>query len=1480
MKLSTRITFKFPKIADTARYRNTVRSSFVGYIRSALTNAPNFKKIELDISQTVWLSTAEITMLACLIRHLAEILNTSCELIIATPENKGINIWVLESYRLPQLLGHPNQTEHWQRLVHIEGNEQIGRGRRNQEEFGRIIPLNYIDLATFYLPKSASDLYKKEPSFANQYIKPIVNLLRMHEFVSERVIDEFVYGVLRELAWNAVLHSSKGEMGGFAAFSGQIYKDTNELEFALVDLGCGVVANLKKNYLTEKESGRVTAFETKYKCTSNAATLRYAFEPESTSRTDFPAGYDRSSDRGLSLVSEIFREKGSLSLISGDSEINLDSKNASFFKLSERSQIVQGTSLLGSLPGELANKKESTHRVIPIDQLETSRIFSISQLLENSEYDHNFLMEKITESFVTQESSTPVLIDFGFTDPSARAVENLTADLISIHKFRLLRIANIKSSRTSPEMIAKHLPNWFLDSECRIELIFSDSLILIRASTQKEATENTIVERFSIERESICNLQFYVNREYVKRSFIMNPPGPGFYKGVIHLLSGQIVDRYFSVIEYIEGSKDREGKRWKNTFLNLINCASTFGEPEKLKVLGFSSSMRPIMNSLHARHALRGKSWYISSYDVPTSIEFISAINPGDEVILCTDVISTGTLIKSVIKEIGQIGAEIIAVVSLIDSRINSAVDWRSTFNTEAKSIPLLVGGNMNRTILNDPLPDAKHYWIDAVSASPTKLPQEYPFSAETIEHTLKLMITSGAVEIGHFVDGLRHASLRVDTRKMLDQKSEILSRTKEELVKALNDHRWGNFNPELMLAPAGLDRLHKLEISEEHQAHMQTSEIYGEIVRELISDPPTIVPIQRVYEPGGIARCAAIDYLEVSYCLRDLVIVDDGFSTGSTLRSLISQAVKSGAERILVIALLARTSMEDLEQWQLIQKMKHPMSEKSALVSVITPYILPIPFRYKLDCPQCMTISALDKRSDDIIEAGVKSLKSDLDLGKIHQPLGNPAIFVETWLRLQTLSELAKHSLSDFERLQSLISEIKLSKTIGYEARREAAVRLFLVEWQLLSRARLRQVISPSVLEIAAAQLDDCEAEELILDSLSLIRAMFPEDYVSVVQSRISKVSEFETVVDRIIVHLNSLDTKFGIGKDILIEEIISELRKIKSDSEQLRLERQTRSLEYLLSSSRTNLHSLDAAIKIVALKKALSNWAITHYVVPNLAEAGALSPSGIEEMTRNYFLLLAEAMEEEAIAKLNSHIYPLLIGLQQIVSRHLEHLEMSTAVPPDYFDLEAEGLNLKRDVESIRDSLKNYGDEIIGAQHLRRASQTANNVIQYCFEPGSPLIKVLDDLSGRSIETTISRLNSAFSGYLPDARITTEDVQHWKDGVVSSSTSILAPDYFVNEFIVLVKDNLKAHVLDQGISQSDIVIDISANVFSQAGKKYVIFSISNNGPKFDSKSNISLSSMSFIRKLKDIGARYTPAHETESKIGSVAKLTVRIME
>jgi hypothetical protein len=265
----------------------------------------------------------------------------------------------------------------------------------------------------------------------------------------------------------------------------------------------------------------------------------------------------------------------------------------------------------------------------------------------------------------------------------------------------------------------------------------------------------------------------------------------------------------------------------------------------------------------------------------PSKAELAEIIRPGDNVFLCTDVISTGSLLKELVRLIRRLDAKIIGVVALVDAREESSESWNAVFEPEVSGIPLFLSASLNRRVVGSNLERVPEYWVDPVSAVPSTYEPETTIDQGKVVRSVDLLCKTGAVTVGHYVTGLRHTSVRINIQRLFLERSEIYRLTEIEFSRLMQQPDWTHFSPSLALVPAGIDRIDRVDGSV--QPDKAASEMYADIVSELFSGRLNIFLVPRSFEPGQV-KCANIDYIAKYSDVTDVIIVDDGISSGGTV--------------------------------------------------------------------------------------------------------------------------------------------------------------------------------------------------------------------------------------------------------------------------------------------------------------------------------------------------------------------------------------------------------------------------------------------------------------------------------------------------------------------------------------------------------------------------------------------------------------------
>lgn len=1400
------------------------------------------KDVWFDLSQAGWITPSEIVVLACSIRAAATA-GAICVVRFPDQSKESLLRTLNEGYHFARALGGTSQTEEWHKRIRFENYFSFSSGSEELRETRQILPISWIDLHTFGYKEPPSDLYVEEPEFSPAYSRFVRALLNRHGFVAEDAVDDFLREVLREIGWNAILHSGKGKPGAFAAFAGQVFPDDHTLHFALADAGCGITSNLLKGYRLARQKGHVPDYGRQFSCAENAAVVRYALDPISTSRANFPSEYDVFSDRGLALVTEIVSETGSLTLISSGTAIEVGPGKQHPISL----RMIPNSPPWTCVYGSLAARSVRSFKPLPSKnsgleaEFKEADFYPAAVLLRRTnppsiKYIRRLLRKRVMGSLFA-------IVDFGFLDKSNRTVENGIIALMRLFCYKCITVVNVRSHRVSPTRIWRGMQELKLQTPVTIRMMTAgaNKVQEVHIPVEEGVSERTKFDwkTFFLEDRSTCEMHFVANTIFLENSFDNAGSKHGFFKGCVHLLSGSCADKYFSLIAHAQAERGDNLLRWSDAFGRLLDVVMPDAHTARSKIIGFAASMRPILSSVDKSHPIRDRVYCLLSYDALSKAELAEIVDAGDEIVLCTDVISTGSLLREIVTLVRRLGARVSGIIALVDARETPSDTWETVFEPEVEGVPLYLGASLHRKV--DPAigRSCEQYWVDPVSAVPSSTQPESSTNLGKVLSAVSLLCDARAASIGHFVSGLRHTSVKINMFRLLSLRERISNITQKELQAQLQIEEWRTFRPRVALVPAGINRIDKVSVAIDDGGGKPSSEIYAEVVCGIFQQPPQIISVPRVFEPGGQGRCASLSNIGVLYDVSDIVVVDDGISSGGTVRSLIHQALRSGAKRILICALLARTTPEELDQWELTREVGDQSISKHALVSLIHPLDLPIPFSGENECPQCTTLKFIGSRGDARakLTGAWDGIQRELKAPYVYQPSGDADSYIATWVRVYALAELASRSVEAFDELRSFLGSVK-DNSIESHVRREAIVRLFLIEWRLLGRARLRQVIRPLVRELVYLQLGSIRTDESrFIEALSLVRSMFPDDYTKIVGDYCPRIVQSEIILDRVLFHLGTLDPAlWGVERLNILRLLIDSVTSTGTLTDEQRLGR-LKLLEGVAADIEQSVDETDIVLRIRALVLSLSGNVIVHDVTSTLSEIAKTTPRLLddEETTKKYFGPLAKLIELTVIPSLKAEVYPLLGGLSELIRLQLQELGELEDLHWFYFDIGRGQVerSLDLDIQAILYACRNLSNGIKPRLALQMAQHRARDVLGRVLLPTSILRRVLDSLSALTISAILETIDGSLRGYLPDSEIFVEPVLCGNVGGYGADTRVLCPRAFVAQFVMLAKANLKKHVLEAGVADNTLRLSISAGITSSGQRDYVVFRVANSGPK-----------------------------------------------
>ena len=1069
--------------------------------------------------------------------------------------------------------------EAWMANVHISQSLERISSLTPRKYLTNYIPLRWFGNGDFEYDRSVS-IWRAHPILKPTVDRQLRAVIQAHGFADLETIDLLTKTIFLEIGWNTVLHSCKIPGTGSGVFCGQIgdlidpTKKTRQPEVTLciADLGRGIPEALRGVYNTNAEWHN---YHEREQISQNSAIVRYALDPTSTSRPELPSDYDKAGFRGLALVASALEGRGEMLIRSGGGAVRLIGKpggtkalpNDTFREIS-----TGGTQIIGRIRKRAAPPVKGAlegNRV----ELPPASFNLVCDLNGNCSAlsDANAARNFAASASVSQQV---VIFDLGYADKSTRSLEYLCKSVISLYPDKWLIFWNISTPWT--QLAALH--DWITAQSATSTLppplfvrAHGDARCFGQTKTLRHAWLKQLLQRKQpknsteptgpgqplwLTTEEFLAWTFHINSSYLGRGFevAVHPDGQlgstecGFFSGRIHLLRGGApASRYFSLTTNLNVAPDVNLYRWSESSaaaaVRLLERTPV--DDAKLVLLGFTGTMREVLARVFVRLQRQCRAYVLLTFDIPSKEEIASKIHPGDHVLLLTDVISTGTLLDSVSSLVRAVGGKVIGVTSLVDAR--GVVDGvESTIHLGFEKRPLVTCGKLHTLDRHQgQLADAE-YWVDPVSLVPSRK-KAWGWSAKVdakIEKTLSLIVAAKAALCGHIVDGARHTSVYVNLQRLLIEQDLPL----QDQINAICDERlaqrgWNDFTPSVVLYPSGISRIES--VSSPELSHAETVTVYRTAVKTYVERLRRkwkhMVPaeVQRAFDPGGGSRCAStIDQpTSIEGNIHDIVVADDGVWRGTTVNALMQIARAMGAERILIVPLLARISPSTAERFELIHSVQGPDDAHAVQVCYAFPLLLPIPYYGSHECPYEITIKRIQDRRTNLrsLVSVADKLTSHL-AGRTPGDSPDSVEFCDSWLRLRAYVELASEHEGILEAVNKLIESIDSPDAML------AMFSMFSEEWRLLGRARLRQTIRATLrtrAEIVA--LSQEVRSDVRVAAFTVLRSHFCESFVDHLSRISSTAVEDPRLLGRLLLNIATLNEPWRRHKECLhfLEEI-----------------------------------------------------------------------------------------------------------------------------------------------------------------------------------------------------------------------------------------------------------------------------------------------------------------------------------------------------
>jgi hypothetical protein len=361
----------------------------------------------------------------------------------------------------------------------------------------------------------------------------------------------------------------------------------------------------------------------------------------------------------------------------------------------------------------------------------------------------------------------------------------------------------------------------------------------------------------------------------------------------------------------------------------------------------------------HLRTALGGSRVDLLPSEVSSEEpEGLHRYEAGASVVVLFDILASGQSARRAIGQARRDGAFPIALLTVLDARERDTSRPRS-FGVDEYCLASI-------DIDADPVPDPRP--IDPFTR-PAPVPSEREFRYALSEGELDALVReSGALQLGHWGSaGGRHFTFYLDATALLRQPS--LLRGVVELVEG-----WSQ--PE---------RMPTLELW--HPEPEQRLAAPGRTLAEHLRTVRPDASVRPVHRRGSRAVRPANGASGGSDRPDEVVILDWGAITGSTVFSMLREAVDAGAKRVLVCLLLNQLPAANAALLARLRTLEAPFddAEDGPATDVQVSFLAPFPVvGYESNCPVCQRLARLPadtSRLPDLIHHEQQEVKQLLAL-------------------------------------------------------------------------------------------------------------------------------------------------------------------------------------------------------------------------------------------------------------------------------------------------------------------------------------------------------------------------------------------------------------------------------------------------------------------------------------------------------------------
>jgi adenine/guanine phosphoribosyltransferase-like PRPP-binding protein len=1449
-------------------------------------------------------------------------------LLIRSAAERGASVairWKTQSRRRQGHNDHTLRNSGFTRLFQSAVHEQGWTRRVSVEELphhqhSKTIPAPPIQqhLAMTWFDNSSFE-YQGEPLFVRPTITSRIRSNIKWMFYNagledDVLIDHIVDSAFYELAWNTIIHSTNDAASAKGLFAATLSR-TEDGQSALIrlvfaDAGYGIPVTLRAAFERATTSALFTEMSDR---TKEENILHFAFTQGATRRPKHTSTTDRDAQRGLLSLAAGMKSAARMSLRSCGAQLNLSNDPLSNRLNIEPEVTARNRSLPGvqvSLTFSSPNKSELA---LPVPEYHPNAQVSLIEPLQlvtprgetllHSDASTKALIMQLLARRARQQSTA--LFDLGFGDSDRRRFEYFVSAVVQCNGLSVViawhTMAGDDAVDRAKAIIGRQKRAFRL-----LLANYSGELILISNTANRAgdispsidsvladtSLDDTLCDPYATRIVSnpftLLDIEHAVNTSYIRNGFAHHAEDAGFFLGTITLLNGDDASHFFSLSRNLASPSSSNVYRWAFALRVAFAVVPKPPRDRRLHVVCLNNTIKPVLHRLRDELG-KGVTYSMQmSYDVPTEQEWNLWIQQNEDVIFVADVHASGTLLNGVTQVAAACGTRVLAVVCLVDASDDEGVKQSAPIH-KAYSHPGFSLCRFRPTNIESGL---WTYDVDPVSFTPVKRGSVSSVTGlvARMNETVALIGNSRFALCGHIVDGTRHMGAYINTgRLVVEQPDEVEALLRRVIKERLTGEAWSRFSPDLILFPSSVARIATLGSEHGPGKGSKFAESLGAYISVLKRIWPSAQPreIPRSYDAIGRAKCAqssAQDLVsEFPHRVRHVVIADDGMWRGTTAIALSNIARAIGAKQIAIIPLIARMSPDELRYWEGIEHLAPGEDAEPIQVRHIFPLFLPLSYHEEGDCPYCQTMHRLqDKVQSNAFGVRVPgSIRKELKHISSRGPEQHfSAEYISTWLTVRGLSEMATES----QECLGLLRRLVLS-TISSEAR-SAILRLFLDEWNILGRYRLRRSIEGYIFThatSAATESNVSEADRIV--ALSLIRSRFPAAYPGAISEMGAYVVSSDTLLERVLFHCYTLASHSNHSAKAVaaikkmcslpdVQRVVAEASPERRDVLMTVLKACQTMAWSLIPSLPPGLSVIDAARQLLSLYTDANpqNFQLRHSLDAELVTISSAGETNVKNWAANTHQQVLSGWITAYKPLIEQHILPQLRIVGPALAESAAEDQPLEASALNYLTIRPDSrrdAGLIADLAFIETALGSLVDGYIATVILDPLKAAAQRVRRHVISGECILLRELHKLKDLSPLQCIDMLKMTVEVRLRHLMPIVETGETWQI-LAENARKVFVPRWLVKKMCDHVVDNLARYAFEFRISASTskVLIKITASEMVDIdGETTFVIRVYNNGAELIEPVVEGIGASQLRDWLKEFGAQYrSPQKATET--------------